>query len=73
MVYRKNLNHLENLDDIDEKTKKMILDAKEFNDHSNETYKASYWLNKKYAILIYGGASLLILFIVLFLYRIFIG
>jgi len=73
MIYQKNLAHLENLDNMDEKTRKMIEDAKKFNQNTNDVYLASYWLNKKYALLIYGSLTLLILFIVLFLYRILFG
>ena len=72
-MYKKNLAHLENLDNIDEETKKMILEAQKMNNHTENVYAASYWLNKKYALLIYGSLTLLILFIVLFLYRIIFG
>jgi hypothetical protein len=72
-MYKKNLAHLENLDNIDEDTKKMILEAQEMNRTSKGVYAASYWLNKKYALLIYGSLTLLVLFIVLFIYRIIFG
>lgn len=72
-IYKKNLAHLENLDNMDEQTRKMIDDARQFNQNSMDVYTASYWLNKKYALLIYGSLTLLILFIVLFLYRILFG
>jgi hypothetical protein len=72
-MYKKNLAHLENLDNIDEDTRQMILEAQEMNQNARGVYAASYWLNKKYALLIYGSLSLLILFIVLFIYRILFG
>ena len=73
MMYQKNLDHLGNLDNLDEKTREMVEEAKKYRDNSKGVYVASYWLNKKYAILIYGSITLIVLIFVMFFYRLILG
>ena len=71
-MYKQNLEHLNNIDHLDAETQEMVKNARDFQGNSNNVYLASYWLNKKYALLIFGSLTVLILFIVLFVYRLFI-
>ena len=73
MIYAKNLDHLENLEGLDQETKQMIEEAKAFNQNSKDVHQAAWLLNKKLALLIFGSLTLVVLLIVLFVYRIFFG
>ena len=65
----KNLNYLEELEEMERKTQDLVEMSKEFNQNADDVHKAAWWHNKKYQIMIWGSVGLVALLIVLFIFR----
>jgi hypothetical protein len=68
----KNLVHLQELEEMDAKTKDLVEMSKEYEGNTRDVYMASWWHNKKYQFLIYGSLGLVVLLIVLFVCKLFL-
>ena len=68
----KNLNYLDDLNVLDDKTKDLVEMSKEFNQNAIDVDKAAWWHNKKYQFMIYGSITLILILIILFICRLFL-
>ena len=68
----KNLNYLDDLNVLDDKTKDLVEMSKEFNQNAIDVHKAAWWHNKKYQFMIYGSITLILILIILFICRLFL-
>ena len=64
-------DHAQTLMTIDERTKEMVEDAKQYRNNAREVHNAAWWLNKKYQILIGGTLLLISVLVILMVVRIF--
>ena len=64
-----NLNYLEDLKDMQEKTTDLVEESNQFQKNANDVYQAAWWYNKKMQILIWGSVALVLLLTILFLVR----
>lgn len=64
-------DHTQTLMSIDERTKEMVEEARQYRNNAQDVHNAAWWLNKKYQILIGGTLLLISVLVTLMVVRIF--
>ena len=69
---KKNLDYLEDLEEMERTTQDLVEMSKEFNQNARDVHHAAWWHNKKYQFMIWGSVGLVVILIILFTCRLFI-